>query len=599
MSIDCATIYSNNYCDKETCKIGGVLLNIQEYKKVCDYTYLQYCDYLQKKYGIGLAPYMTKSFNPNPKCKRTKEGLIAHHKLENRMIMLSKKEIAETCPYEWQLEHNIVYCDYLEHMLLHILICKYPSDDTPDFISVGIGGIANFLIPELNDVFSGWITRQAWRKNCHDRIIDDREVYLALIEQFIECTKDHPYFQVDMLFNSYNENFGSYDSERNNKDINSDIMNIIKRTLIGTEKYVDDITIDETNYSNFVDYNRDRYTLSENLNVNSFLELVKCISTISYNEIHRRIGVNFTQFIDAGDKFYDFNFRFILKSVEEMKAAFMNSKNYLNSIAIYDKGISIIVNTRYLIQVGNSLYECEKQRANKYNAIPILELQIVFDSDTKTRMIRKNMKDYEINIVENDKFVLKRCPYDFFRPNRISSAKDVFTPVDTIIFSDDTNVTIPDEYNVIRGFAFEHKPYKFVEVNQVKRIEAYAFTRSNIEKIVIPSNVKFLDGHSFQYCKTIKEAIIKTEEDVLRIEMFDECESLQKVVLPKSIKVIKGKCFRYCVNLQEVNLENIDEIGTYAFYQCRELKQVRLKKICKIDKTAFRGCDKLKIIYVD
>lgn len=48
-------------------------MNMIEYLKVKDYTYSEYCDYLQSKYGIGLADYMTKSFNPNPKCKRTKE----------------------------------------------------------------------------------------------------------------------------------------------------------------------------------------------------------------------------------------------------------------------------------------------------------------------------------------------------------------------------------------------------------------------------------------------------------------------------------------------------------------------------------------------
>lgn len=59
------------------------------------FTYLEYCDYLQLKYGIGLADYMTKSYNPNPRCKRTKDGLVAHHKKEDTMIMLSTKNCSE------------------------------------------------------------------------------------------------------------------------------------------------------------------------------------------------------------------------------------------------------------------------------------------------------------------------------------------------------------------------------------------------------------------------------------------------------------------------------------------------------------------------
>ncbi len=35
-------------------------MNIREYEKVEGLTYIEYCDYLQRKYGIGLSDYMTK-----------------------------------------------------------------------------------------------------------------------------------------------------------------------------------------------------------------------------------------------------------------------------------------------------------------------------------------------------------------------------------------------------------------------------------------------------------------------------------------------------------------------------------------------------------
>ena len=120
-------------------------MHIDEYLQVKDSTYLEYCDYLQQKYGIGIADYMTKSYYQNPKCKRTKEGLIAHHKKEDTMINLSNRDIAMICPFEWQQKQNIVYCDYLEHLLLHILIRKYPNPNKIDNVDVGIGGIINFI----------------------------------------------------------------------------------------------------------------------------------------------------------------------------------------------------------------------------------------------------------------------------------------------------------------------------------------------------------------------------------------------------------------------------------------------------------------------
>ncbi len=190
-------------------------MNLIEYEKIKNLTYLEYCDYLQKKYGVGLCAYMTKSWNKNPKVTRTKEGLLAHHKFEDHAIMLSTREYAMNNPYEWQLAQNIVYCDYLEHLFLHILICEYPAEDRNIFEAVGVGGVVNFIVPELNDLYSGWITNQAWRRACHNVVIDDKNVYLALLKRFKSSCKDYPLYTDDCLFTSYNEQFGLWSKEQN------------------------------------------------------------------------------------------------------------------------------------------------------------------------------------------------------------------------------------------------------------------------------------------------------------------------------------------------------------------------------------------------
>ena len=66
--------------------------------------------------------------------------------------MLGDVNFAQKNPYEWQLPENIVYCDYLEHLFLHILICENPSEDHNLFEAVGFGGVINFIVPELNDL---------------------------------------------------------------------------------------------------------------------------------------------------------------------------------------------------------------------------------------------------------------------------------------------------------------------------------------------------------------------------------------------------------------------------------------------------------------
>ena len=189
-------------------------MNLSEYNIVKKYNYLEYCDYLQNKYGMGLCDYMRPSWTKNPKISRTKEGLYAHHKYEDQAIMLSHPEYAKNNPYEWQKKENIVYCNLLEHLLLHILICENPSNDKNK--TVGLGGIVDFIVPELNDVYSGWVSKQVWQNNCHNVIIGEKDVYMILLKRFKELYDYNP-FIVKNLYRSHNEQYGIWSDEKNYK----------------------------------------------------------------------------------------------------------------------------------------------------------------------------------------------------------------------------------------------------------------------------------------------------------------------------------------------------------------------------------------------
>ena len=51
-------------------------MNLAEYERVKDLTYLKYCDYLQEKYGIGLHDYMTKSWIKTQDVQELRKGLF-------------------------------------------------------------------------------------------------------------------------------------------------------------------------------------------------------------------------------------------------------------------------------------------------------------------------------------------------------------------------------------------------------------------------------------------------------------------------------------------------------------------------------------------
>ena len=189
-------------------------MNIEEYNKVKDMKYRDYCAYLKEKYGDAKLDYFTSDFKKN-KVGRTSEGLYCHHIYEDTAIMLSDPKAAARQPFEYQLAKNLCYCDLLEHLFAHILI-----HEEHNRIVFGCG-IDAFMIPELNDFYSGWVTKQAWRTNCHNKIKDDKEVYLALVKRL----KDKHLISKSSYHLSLNDSYGLWKSS-NNKSLYEELDNL-------------------------------------------------------------------------------------------------------------------------------------------------------------------------------------------------------------------------------------------------------------------------------------------------------------------------------------------------------------------------------------
>lgn len=191
-------------------------MNMEEYKKVENFDYQQYCDYLKTKYGKAPESYFSETWVKNRKVSRTKEGLICHHIDEDKAIRLSDEDYAKRNPREYQDAEHLCYCDYLEHLYLHTLICEHPSKDHNTSEVVGIGGVTKYLIPELNDFYSGYYPANSnWKKICYEFIKDDKDVYLELVKRFKHNCKNYPLYKEDMLYTSFNAPYGYWDDKRN------------------------------------------------------------------------------------------------------------------------------------------------------------------------------------------------------------------------------------------------------------------------------------------------------------------------------------------------------------------------------------------------
>lgn len=133
----------------------------KELNALSQMSYKELCDFLVRKYGPVNEPYFINETckTVNHRIKRTREGLFIHHVGEKDFIELANPKYALIAPYDYQLPKNLVYCNYFEHLFLHIRIVK-------EFLSlkkvletnmaVGIGGLVNFILPEIIDYINGY-----------------------------------------------------------------------------------------------------------------------------------------------------------------------------------------------------------------------------------------------------------------------------------------------------------------------------------------------------------------------------------------------------------------------------------------------------------
>lgn len=167
-------------------------MDILEYDKVKDLSYDEYCDYLRIKYT------------------ENKQGLFKHHIYENVQANLSndsiRKHFIELNSDKADYANSVVYCDYLEHLLLHIMI----GEQTDSRKCLGLGGAINYIIPQLNDYFNNEI--KAYNDRYYKNI--NKNVYEILVDR---CNKVLKETRIALDFNDTLYKQVEYNLNVNNK----------------------------------------------------------------------------------------------------------------------------------------------------------------------------------------------------------------------------------------------------------------------------------------------------------------------------------------------------------------------------------------------
>ncbi len=167
-----------------------------EYSKELNMKYSELCTYLQNKYGMAVGDYYhtPECKTRNRKVTRTGEGLFCHHIMEDRYGNLGNEHIAKYRPFEAQKKENLVYCNYMEHLILHLKInansrssFECPSDINLFFNSLGYFWIAS----DMHELYKNNGSTQMWRNNCYSLIIEDFDDFVSILKGTLCFVEDN------------------------------------------------------------------------------------------------------------------------------------------------------------------------------------------------------------------------------------------------------------------------------------------------------------------------------------------------------------------------------------------------------------------------
>lgn len=169
-----------------------------EIKNQLKMTYDELVDYLLKKYGPAQYDYFCNESckSKNSKVSRTNEGLYCHHIDENKAILLSNDKFAVNNPFEYQKANRLVYCNVLEHLILHIKIVEEPKNENANQMEIqGIGGAVCFICPQINDYFNGYEFKQQYLINIFSLIENNFNDYIDILEYFLDVVEKKPIYK--------------------------------------------------------------------------------------------------------------------------------------------------------------------------------------------------------------------------------------------------------------------------------------------------------------------------------------------------------------------------------------------------------------------
>jgi hypothetical protein len=143
---------------------------------------------------------------------------------------------------------------------------------------------------------------------------------------------------------------------------------------------------------------------------------------------------------------------------------------------------------------------------------------------------------------------------------------------------------------------------RFESNSRLTPIESFAFSKSSLKSIVIPRNVRFIDGSAFVGV-TLSSIAIEPGNDRFVIEnellidivdhkLIRNFSKSSEIEIPSSIEILGSSCFSSCGSLSSITFESnsrLTRIESEAFYESLLQSIVIPRNVEFIDDSAFIG----------
>ncbi len=153
-----------------------------------------------------------------------------------------------------------------------------------------------------------------------------------------------------------------------------------------------------------------------------------------------------------------------------------------------------------------------------------------------------------------------------------------------------TAITIPDSVSIIGNEAFENCiSLSSIEVSENNEtfcsLDGVLFSKDKTSLIAYPNG----KGNTYS---------IPESATYIGVNAFSKCD-IESIIIPSNIATISDTAFKDCYNLKSVEISDlIIEIGESAFANCTNLTSVKiLGDIMEIGDSAFAGAEKIKVEY--